>query len=69
MSSSDSSDHLDLARGLPVSAEDVAALRRLRVTSMNVEEYFEFLASLPEASYEELKARRGPSGAPFVLKP
>jgi hypothetical protein len=63
-----SSEPLDLDRGLPVTAEDVAAQRRLRAPAFaSVAEYLAFLAALPAPSYEELRARRGPRGAPFVL--
>jgi hypothetical protein len=63
-----SSDPLDLERGLPVTAEDVEAQRRLQAPPFeSVAEYLAFLASLPEPTYEELKARRGPRGEPFVL--
>lgn len=64
-------DWLDLERDLPTTAEDVAALRRLRRhAAMDLESYFRFLGSFPAASVDELAARKGPRGAePFVLPP
>ena len=69
MSSSDSSDDLDLERGLPVTPADVAAQRRAHEASrtMTFTEYLAFLASFPPASYEELKQRPHPRGEPFTL--
>jgi hypothetical protein len=55
----------DLERDLPTTAEDVEALRRLRFPP--VEDYFAALARLPQPSYEELLARKGPRGEPFEL--
>ncbi len=70
MSSQDSSEPLDLDRDLPVTPQDVAALRRAREMTypMTLDEYFAFLSALPPASYETLRARRGPCGEPFVLE-
>jgi hypothetical protein len=68
MRSSDSSEPLDLERGLPVSPEDVAAQHRLRAPSASsLEEYLAWLTSLPPPTHEALKARPGPRGEPFVL--
>jgi hypothetical protein len=63
-----SSDPLDLDHGLPVTAEDVVAQRRLQAPPFtSAGEYLDFLDALPAPTYEELKARRGPRGEPFVL--
>jgi hypothetical protein len=67
MPSSEPSEPLDLERGLPVSADDVAALHRLRGRRIETREFLAFLARLPAASYEDLRARTGPRGAPFDL--
>ncbi len=71
MNCSDSSDPLllDLSRGLPVSAADVEALRRLRSPAIaDFAEYLAWLESFPSPSCEELASRRGPCGEPFVLR-
>jgi hypothetical protein len=61
-------DFIDLERALPVSPEDVIALHQLRTGApLTFAEYLAFLSSQPAPSYEELKARRGPHGEPFVL--
>jgi hypothetical protein len=63
-----SSEPLDLDRGLPVTPEDVPAQRRLQAPSFaSVAGCQAFLATLPAPTYEEMKARRGPRGEPFVL--
>jgi len=49
---------LDLERGLPVTPEDVAALRRAReLTALTWDECAAFLAALPTPSIGELRAR------------
>lgn len=71
MNCSDSSDPplLDLSRGLPVSEADVEALRRLRAPPIaDFAEYLAWVESLPSPPGEELAARRGPRGEPFVLR-
>jgi hypothetical protein len=55
----------DLERDLPVTPEDVTALRRLR--HPKVDDYLAALSRLPSPSPEELAARRGPRGEPFEL--
>ncbi len=77
MTSSDSSEpppatagaSLDLERGLPVTPADVEALRRARqaASAMDSGAYLRFLAAQPQATPEELRARRGPCGPPFRL--
>ncbi len=69
MSSSGRSEPLDLDKGLPTTPEDVAALRRLRerTPALSAEDYFRFLAALPQPSPEDLRRRRGPRGQPFRL--
>lgn len=67
MSSNDRPKHLDLARGLPTTARDVAALRTMRYPAMTDAEYVRFLASFATPSRDELAAQRGPRGTPFRL--
>ena len=69
MSSSGRDDLLDLEGGLPTTAADVAALRRARPAPMSYAEYFDFLARLPHASADELRARGVTAGPPFRLRP
>jgi hypothetical protein len=69
MSSPAKPEPLDLERGLPVTREDVAALRRARaLTSLTWPQYEAFLAAQPAASYDELRARPLLSGEPFRLR-
>jgi hypothetical protein len=67
--SDDSPDAFDLERDLPTTAEDVAALRRIReVPRLDGESYLRFLASFEPPSHEELRSRKGPRGErPFSL--
>ena len=67
VSSSDRSDRLDLARGLPTSEQDVAALRALRFPRMTDEEYALFLEALGRPDRPTLAAKPGPQGPPFRL--
>lgn len=68
MSSSDSPEHLDLERGLPITPADVAVQRQLRVhPALSLADYLAFLGSVPAPPYEELQRRRGPRGEPFIL--
>ncbi len=60
-------DVLDLVRGLPVTPEDVEALRLHRPGPMTFDEYCDFLSHLPPVPYEVLAARPGPRGEPFRL--
>jgi len=62
---------LDLERDLPTTAEDVAALRRLRGPSrLTFGEYLRFLSEFPSPPAEAFRARRGPRGErPFTLDP
>jgi len=67
-SSRGKAEALDLAHGLPVTSEDVAAQRRARaLTSVTWTEYEAFLATQPLASYDELRARPAFTGEPFRL--
>jgi hypothetical protein len=69
MSSPGKPELIDLDRGLPVSAEDVAALRRARsLTSLTWREYEAFLTAQPPASAEALRARPLLLGEPFRLR-
>lgn len=59
---------LDLERGLPTTADDVAALRRIRESRrLTTEEYLQALARLPPLTPEQQAARRHPRGEPFRL--
>jgi hypothetical protein len=59
---------LDLARGLPTTAQDVAVLRRLKAeTRPDTAAYLRALARLPQPTTDALRARGGPRGEPFVL--
>jgi hypothetical protein len=70
MSSFDSSEPLDLDKGLPVTPQDVAAQRRQRqvMRPMSTAEFLAYLESFPAPSYEALKSRRTPRGEPFTLR-
>jgi len=64
------SEALNLDRDLPTTAADVAAQRRLRASRpLTFEGYLRFLASFDPPSCDELRRKRGPSGAPFELIP
>jgi len=69
MTSSSQRSELDLARGVPTTAEDVAALQRARAARrLTTEQYLRSLASLKPPPLEVLKARkRGRGGEPFRL--
>ena len=68
MSSRERSEPLDLERGLPTTAEDVAALRRIRsLGTLDGAAYLRALASLPQPSWDVLRARPGPRGEAFDL--
>ena len=58
---------LDLERDLPTTAQDVAALRRLRHRPITPRQYADLLAAVGHASYQELARRPGPRGEPFEL--
>jgi len=67
--SSDSADRLALNRGLPTTAADVAALRRLGAPRpIDLEAYLRFLQALGAAPANRLRARHGPKGPPFELR-
>ena len=67
MKSNDSSEPLDLARGLPTSERDVEALRALRYRKMTDAQYVRFLATFPATDRASLAAKRGPHGEAFSL--
>jgi len=57
---------LEFDRDLPTTAEDVAALRRLRIgPRLSFDEYLDALRALEPRT--ALRDRRGPSGPPFDL--
>ncbi|NIM01879.1 MAG: hypothetical protein GTO30_06265 [Acidobacteria bacterium] len=54
---------LDLARDLPTTPEDTAALRRVKRTgSLTLEAYLRFLEQLPPPAPGVLRAKPGPRG-------
>jgi hypothetical protein len=59
---------VDFGRDLPTTAEDVAALRRLRTRGGTIEAYLRFLAALGPTTPDRLRRRPGPMGdTPFRL--
>ena len=69
MSSGAPPDRLRLDRDLPATAEDVAALERVRrLPPPDTATYLEFLVSLAPTSTETLRSRARPSGPPFELR-
>ena len=68
MSSNDHSEHLDLVRGLPTTADDVAALEKLRPSRMDDAEYLRMLLEFQPADTSVLAKKRGPRGEPFRLR-
>jgi len=71
MTSSSSRSELNLTRGVPTTAEDVAALRRVRAARrLTTEQYLNALATLQAPPLEVLRARkRARGGEPFRLPP
>lgn len=68
MSSSGSADRLDLARDLPTTAADVAALRRAAAPRpAPLDAYLRFLAGMEPPPLSALRGRPGPRGEPFRL--
>ena len=69
MKSNAPSEKLDLARDLHTTAEDTAALRRVRaVHPLDLETYLRFLGQLPPRTPDELRAKHGPRGdRPFAI--
>jgi hypothetical protein len=67
MSLNDRSEHLDLERGLPTTAQDIEALRALRFPKMTDDQYVRLLANLTESDRASLAAKRGPRGDAFFL--
>jgi len=62
-------ERLRLDRDPPTTAEDVAALERVRrLPAPDTATYLAFLLSLEPTSTETLRTRAGPSGPPFTLR-
>lgn len=64
----DRNDLDSLEADVPTTAEDVAALRAARATTMTGDEYLAFLASLGDSPRDVLAARPILDGEPFVLQ-
>ena len=64
MKSNDRSDRLDLESGLPTTAEDVRALRRVKKIRLihTFDAYLTFLRQFPSCGQAELRSRKGPRG-------
>jgi hypothetical protein len=60
---------LDLARGVPTTPEDIAALRKVRAARrLTTEQYLKALASLESPPLEVLRTRKlARGGEPFRL--
>lgn len=58
---------LDLERDLPATPAEVKALRKAREAALHVGDYLAFLATFPEPTPEELRARPITRGEPFTL--
>ena len=71
MRSSRPRSELNLAQGVPTTAEDVAALRKVRAARrLTTERYLMVLTSLQTPPLEVLRARkRARGGEPFRLRP
>jgi hypothetical protein len=69
MRSSDRSDSLRLARGLPTTAADRDALRLAKTArSIDLDEYLRFLSQLPPRDVDDLRSKRGPqAGCRFTI--
>jgi hypothetical protein len=69
MRSSTPRSELNLTQGVPTTAEDVAALRRVRAARrLTTEQYMRALASLQAPPLEVLRARKhARGGEPFKL--
>ena len=70
MTSSSRRSELDLAKGVPTTPEDVAALRRVRAARrLTTEQYLKALAGLTAPPLEVLRARKRARGSePFSLR-
>ncbi len=69
MSSGVPPDRLPLDRDLPATAEDVAALERVRrLPAPDTATYLEFLLCFEPTSTEPLRTRARSSGPPFELR-
>ena len=69
MSSSKSSENLDLDQGIRMTGQDIEAARKAAVPKpISLEEYVEFLQRFPAPTKAELLSRTGPRGDfPFEL--
>ena len=63
------SETLDLARDLPTTAEDTAALRRAKtVRHLDADGYLRFLSQIPDPTPGQQREKSGPRGGqPFRL--
>ena len=70
MRSSDRSEVLNLERDLPTTAEDVEALRQVRMLApLDLDSYLRFLSQLPPPAATDLAAKRAPKGYPVFELP
>jgi hypothetical protein len=58
---------LDLDRGLPTTAEDIAAQDRLRAPRLTMSEYIDWLRTLPQPDPRSERMRSISIGEPFRL--
>jgi hypothetical protein len=58
---------LDLDRDIPTTAEDIAALRRLRERTMSLDQLMAAVQAAGPRSADELRARGVTRGRPFEL--
>lgn len=66
---SDDDERLDLERGLPTTAADVAAQDRLRAPRLTMAEFVVWLRSLPAPDPRSERMRSISTGEPFRLDP
>jgi hypothetical protein len=65
--SDETAERLDLDRGLPTTAEDVAAQDRLRAPRLTMSEYVRWLGTLPRPDPRSERMRSISIGEPFTL--
>jgi hypothetical protein len=68
MNSKKCAEPLDLEQGLPVTQEDVHALR-MKSPKMDTEQYLQWLSLLVPPTQKQLRARKGPGPGPSFRLP